>query len=359
MVNLTIALLTMAAAALAEWLHARRVRRVAWLAFGPTEQPRPWVRLAAPLRVVAAGALAWGLLTLLEMDSAALESLSVDERREIQHIVIALDVSPSMHLVDAGPRGDQSRGERAREVLASFLNRLDGRRARVSIVAFYSDARPVVIDTFDPEVVANVLADLPLEHAFDAGKTNLYAGVRAAAELAKPWREKSATLVIVSDGDTLPAQEIPTLPRAYATTIALGVGNTARGTFIDDHSSRQDVQSLERLALRLGGNYYDVNTRHMPTGLIRSLPAPPAPAGEQLDLRGMALSAVAAGAAVLALLPVLLSLAGTGYRPWRLQRQASGRKIGGGNALGTRSAIAARPQPKVQSIPSAFAEIGT
>jgi len=326
MVSLTAALLTMAASALAEWLHARRVRRVAYLAFGATERPRHWVRLAAPLRIVAAGALAWALMTLLVLDSAALQTIVGDDQREVQHVVIALDVSPSMHLVDAGPRGDQSRGERAREALGSILNRLDGRRTRFSIVAFYSDARPVVIDTFDPEVVANVLADLPLEHAFDAGKTNLYAGVRSAAELAKGWREKSATLLVVSDGDTLPAQEIPTLPRAYAKMLALGVGNTARGTFIDDHSSRQDAQSLERLALRLGGSYYDVNVRHLPTSVIQSLPAPPAKAGIGLDMRATALAAAGGGAAVLALLPVLLSIAGTSHRPWRLQRDAAGRK---------------------------------
>ena len=85
-------------------------------------------------------------------------------------------------------------------------------RTRVSIVAFYTEARPVVIDTFDPEVVANILDDLPLEHAFTPGKTNLYEGVKAAGEAGKTWPAKSATLLVVSDGDTLPAKEIPSLP---------------------------------------------------------------------------------------------------------------------------------------------------
>ena len=87
---------------------------------------------------------------------------------------------------------------------------------RVSVVAFYSDARPVVIDTFDPEVVANILDDLPLEYAFKPGKTNLYEGVKTAGEVGKAWPVKSATLLLVSDGDTLPARETPRCRRLTA-----------------------------------------------------------------------------------------------------------------------------------------------
>ena len=89
-------------------------------------------------------------------------------------------------------------------------------RTRVSVVAFYSTARPVVIDTSDPEVIDNILDDLPLEHAFEAGKTNMYVGVQAAARMAETWRPRSTTLILASDGDTLPAVEVPTMPRSIA-----------------------------------------------------------------------------------------------------------------------------------------------
>jgi Ca-activated chloride channel family protein len=52
-------------AAAAEVLHARRCRRVAALAFGPGRRPARWVYAAPPLRVIAVGALTWGLVTLL------------------------------------------------------------------------------------------------------------------------------------------------------------------------------------------------------------------------------------------------------------------------------------------------------
>lgn len=315
MVTLLITLATVAVFALAEWLHAQRLRRVGYLAFGAAGAPRAWTRCAPPLRVLAAGALTWGLLTLLTIGASPLEMLVGKDPRALHHLVIALDVSPSMHLLDAGPRENISRGDRAREVIRSILARLDTRRTRVSVIAFYTDAKPVVVDTFDPEVTANILADLPLEHAFFNGPTDLYSGVREAAALGKDWRDGSATLLVVSDGDTLPSSEIPVLPPAYSSVLTLGVGNTTRGMFIDGHTSRQDSQALERLALRLRGRYFNVNTRHVPTGeVMATVAALPPDEKPGWDQRQLAVGAIAIGSAILAVLPLLLSLAGCGPR---------------------------------------------
>jgi Ca-activated chloride channel family protein len=317
MVTLLCAVLAMGFLALAEWLHARRVRRVSYLAFGPGGSPRSWTAFAPALRVAAVGTITWGLVTLLGIGAPPLEAFGSGDARSLHHVVIALDVSPSMDLPDAGPKEDQSRSDRARDVIRSVLERLDARRTRTSIIAFYTNAKPVVVDTFDPEVTANVLADLPLEHAFAAGKTDLYSGVREAAKVGKDWRERSATLLIVSDGDTLPSQEIPALPRAYSSVLILGVGSPSRGTFIDGHSSRQDAQSLERLALRLGGRYYNATARHLPSDAVTAAAAAlPAEKGEPTDLRWLAVVATGCGSLVLALLPPLLALVGTGHRPW-------------------------------------------
>lgn len=319
MVSLLSAVLAMVLLALAEWLHAHRVRRVSYLAFGPGGSPRAWTAFAPALRLAAVGAIVWGLVTLLGIGAPPLEAFAMRDARSLHHVVVALDVSPSMDLPDAGPKEDQSRGDRARDVIRSVLERLDNRRTRTSIIAFYTNAKPVVVDTFDPEVTANVLADLPLEHAFAAGKTDLYSCVREAARLGKDWRERSATLLIVSDGDTLPTQEIPALPQAYSSILILGVGSPNRGTFIDGHSSRQDALSLERLALRLGGRYYNASSRHLPSEAVTAAAAAlPAEKGEPADLRWLAVLATTFGSLVLGLLPPLLAMAGTGHRPWSM-----------------------------------------
>jgi Ca-activated chloride channel homolog len=298
-------------AGLAEWLHARRCARMAHLAFGPAARPRRWVAVTPWLRVASVGAVCWGLIILLQIDSAVWETGQANEKQPKHHLAIALDVSPSMQLEDAGPQGSQRRAERARDVLHSIFERLEMRRTRVSILAFYSGARPVVVDAYDPEVIANIIDDLPMEHAFTPGKTNMYSGVKLAAETAKAWPAKSAALIVISDGDTLPETEPPSIPAAYAGTLVLGVGNAHHGLYIDGHSSRQDMDSLNRLALRLGGTYCDVNVKHVPSVDLARLDALlPATESSPVELRDLAIMAVLSGAAVLALLPLALALGG-------------------------------------------------
>ncbi len=256
-----------------------------------------------------------GFVVLLQIDRAIEEgrkepAAKVEGARR-RHLVIGLDVSPSMHLRDAGMSGQEARSERARDLMRSVLERLDLRSTRLSIIAFYSDARPVVVDTSDPEVVHNVLNDLPLEHAFESGKTNLYSAVRSSAELGRSWEPGTATLVLVSDGDTLPSREVPPLPPSFGGVLVLGVGDPHRGLYLDGHTSRQDADSLQRLALRLGGRYHDGNRKHLPTEVLanacRSLPERERGPLHRKDLAALA---VGAGAALLAGLAPLLALAG-------------------------------------------------
>ena len=89
----------------AELLHTLRIRRVAQLAFGPGEKPAMWTRAVPLLKSVAVGALAWGLMTLILIEP---KKHSSDQERELasdefRHVLMVLDVSPSMRLVDAGP----------------------------------------------------------------------------------------------------------------------------------------------------------------------------------------------------------------------------------------------------------------
>ena len=106
-----------------EMLHARRSRRVAPLFFGPGGRPAPWVRAAPLLRVAALGATTWGLVTLLLITPKVHKAEIVPEN-EYKHVLIVLDVSPSMRLKDAGPEGEQSRMQRASDVLESFFRRV-------------------------------------------------------------------------------------------------------------------------------------------------------------------------------------------------------------------------------------------
>jgi Ca-activated chloride channel family protein len=312
------ALAALILAALAEWVHARRVRRVARLAFGPGGRPAPWARAAPYVRVASLGALAWALATLLVIEPRRYESGEPTSTREgnPQHVLLVLDVSPSMRLVDAGPEKKQSRMQRARLIMESFFDRVPLEQFRVSVVAFYNGAKSVVTDTKDFEVVRNILGELPMHFAFPSGKTKLFDGLEEAARVAKNWNPRSATVIVLSDGDTVPGTGMPKMPASVRSVLVVGVGDPETGKFIDGKQSRQDVPALKQIAARLGGVFHNGNDKQLPSSLIADATGlDEEDVFEKLGRREYALIVLAAGALLLGLLPVLLHFFGTSWRP--------------------------------------------
>ena len=197
----------------------------------------------------------------------------------------------------------------------SVLERIALDQLRVSVVAFYTTAKPVVVDTYDIEVVKNVLNDLPLDMAFNVGKTSLIAGVKESVALARSWQPGSTTLLIISDGDAIPDTGLPALPPAISQVVIMGVGNARAGQNIDGHLSRQDAPTLRQLATRLRGAYHDINEKHLPSAQLDAL-SKTLPMRDETgkSRREFALASVAIGAVLLAALPVLLALAGTSWK---------------------------------------------
>lgn len=312
---ITAAVVALVAAA-AELLHAARVRRVAVLAFGPQRRPARWAIIAPFLRIAALAAMAGGLVLLLLLPPAA-HRVGEIKPHEIRRLILVLDVSPSMKLQDAGPQQKQRRDQRAADILQSFFDRVQKDRYRTTVIATYTEAKPVVQDTTDLEVVRNILTDLPLSQAFKAGPTNLFAGIAEAAKIAKPWPPGSAILMIVSDGgDPSPGAKMPKLPPSIGHVVVVGIGSATTGKFIDGVLSRQDVPSLREAAARLQGTYHNGNEQHLATELVNEVNQPPDGAKpEPWSAREYALLAIGVGAGTLAVLPLLLHLVGTLWRP--------------------------------------------
>ncbi len=300
---------------LAEWLHWRRTRRLAHLAFGPRGQPSLLGRISPLLRVAFQTALAWGLAMLLVLPPQTVASGDANASQP-RHVIILLDVSPSMRLQDAGRAQELSRMRRAKEVIESLFDRVPIQQYRLSVIAFYDKAIPVVIDTRDIEVVKNCFNDLPLSFAFKGKQTNLFAGLEAASEIARPWNPESTVLIIVTDGDTVPAAGMPKLPASIARTLVVGVGDPISGKFIDGRQSRQDISTLRQVATRMGGEFHNGNEQHISTAAIQRLTAETGRKQfRELTLRDYALFALVAGAAGLAILPLLLHYVGSGWHP--------------------------------------------
>ena len=128
MIPLLAAVAVLLLTSLAEWLHARRIRAVGRLAFGPTGVPNRWTRVVPFLRPFCLSAFTWGLATLLFLKIAPAEGSGGKDGggKEATRLVFVADLSPSMYLKDAGPEGTQTRQARMREVVEAILQRVGG-----------------------------------------------------------------------------------------------------------------------------------------------------------------------------------------------------------------------------------------
>lgn len=308
----TYALLAIAALSLAAWAerrHARRVRRVARLAFGPGG-PAPWTRVAPVVRCVGVGLGVWGALVLMNHDPRAVEV--EPSPRAARQLLVVLDVSPSMNLKDAGPGPDKmTRARWAGRIFQGVLDRIDMKDTRISMVAFYTKALPVLQDTTDKSIVANMMDGMPLYVAFHPGETDMQAGLAAAFEMCKGWARGSTTLVVISDGDLKRPPSPPRRPASISDVIVIGVGDPDRPTVISGHSSRQDQWTLKQLAASLGGHYHEGNTRHLPSAVIGGLGMLAPRVSDAIGQREAALVSLGLGASMTGLIGPALLLAGS------------------------------------------------
>lgn len=300
--------------AFAEHLHAKRIHLSGPLAFGPTFRPASWTQLLPALRgIIIAGAM-WGLMTLISLDGSRSETKAQGEHQ----LFVLLDVSPSMLIEDAGPDRNQSRAQRAADVLESVLNRAPGDHLKISLSAFYTAQKQLIQGSIDRNLILYMARDLPLHIAFKAGKTNLLEAINQTAAQCTPFKRRSTTLLVLSDGDTVSDTGLKALPPAIDRVIIAGVGDVAKGQFIDSHLSRQDTASLAQLARRLRGQFYDVNTRHLPSECLTSILSTVSSKGlTGIDTKLTAVTLISLAALLQALIPLLLHGAGAPRHPAR------------------------------------------
>ncbi len=321
------------ACALAEWLHGRRVAKVAHLAFGVRGKPRRWVHAAPWIRVVGLSLACWGFVILAMQQPEVVETEPSSEAS--QHLLVCLDASPSMYVADAGPAGDQKRAVWAGEVVQAILDRLDTDTTRVTVVAIYTKAIPVIEDTFDVNVVRNLLDGLPLFAAFEPGSTLLSEGVAEAMDLARQWEPDSATLLVISDGDAK-QKPIRLIPASIADAIVIGVGDPVSPTLVAGHRSKQDMGSLKALASQLNGFYYQGNTKHLPSGVLDRLTMIKPRLTDSIGLREAALLSIGFGSFLLAAVGPALTVLGRRSAHARTVVRGPGRTIRASRATAMR-----------------------
>ena len=309
-------------ASLGEWLHWQRIRRLGRLAFGPTGRPALWTVLTPFLRVAGLTGLSWALAVLFSLHPKTFDQDMLPAPvKDCRRVVFLVDVSPSMLLNDAGEDGKMKRRHRGAQVIESIMERVVSDQCLFSVIAFYTGAQTVAVDCRDPEIVKHIVTDLPLDCAFDYGKTNLAEGILQTFKTCKEWPEGSTTVFVITDGDTIPDKGLQSPPRSIARTVIVGVGNATNGIFIDGHQSRQDTRSLAQVARRISGDYFNGNVHHLPTAMMNDLDRARqkgwlAGAG----LREIALATLALSTLLLALIPMFLDRFGSQWLEQRMKR---------------------------------------
>ncbi|MGV3663107.1 MAG: vWA domain-containing protein [Prosthecobacter sp.] len=312
MIPLISALGVLVLAAAAEWLHVRRIRVAGRLAFGPSGA-RPWTRFVPLLRSASLAGFTWGLVMLVVMQMGGADGGKNTQTNEATRLVFIADLSPSMYLQDAGPEGGLTRHDRMRDVVEGILQRVSG-NLRFGVVGFYTESIPVVMEARDPELVRNVFNGLPLSYAMPVGKTDLGKAVNEALEHVAAFPPGSTRLVIFTDGDSVSLVPIQKRPQSVKEVLVLGLGNPTKGTYIDSHQSRQEGDTLQRLATALGGIYEDVNTKHLATTALGDLVVPLAPLQKGLSLAQLAVLAMVLGAFINAGIPLAQEYFGSSWR---------------------------------------------
>jgi Ca-activated chloride channel family protein len=269
----------------------------------------PW------LRVASLTAFAWGVTTLLILKLEMPEDTSAKKRQDAEatRLVFVADLSPSMFLKDSGPDGTLTRHARMREVAEGILQRVSG-NLRFGVIGFYTDSLPVVMEARDPELVRNVFNGLPLTYAMPVGQTDLGTAINRTLEIVEDFPKSSTRMIILTDGDSIPLAPINPRPASVREVLVLGVGNPKKGSFIDGHQSRQEADTLQRVATSLLGAYHNVNEKHLDTAALGDLVVPLALPSTGLTLAQWAVLAMVLGAIINALIPVALEYFGTDWK---------------------------------------------
>jgi Ca-activated chloride channel family protein len=350
---------------LAVWGASRRARvlryadaeLLPWAASPSVTKRDAWPRALAH-------ALAWALLAL----AAAGPRLPLDWRagqiasRHVVTVMVALDVSASMHASDIAP----DRLTRARLELLDWLPRLQGER--VGLIVYAGEAGVLLPPTDDIDLLRRALDQID-SHLLEAPGTNLAAALDLArAQLAAaPGHAKAVLLVSDAESDSVDSAAqaaVAALRKAHLPLFVLGVGSEAGapvplpdGGFAERDGvrvlSRMDAATYGQWARSTGGRFVeavdgDGDWAVLQDGGIAALPGDPVAAGSvrawqelyawclvpalvlfmavYLPRRAMATAAVAVLFAILVPPPAQADEAAA-WQAWQAKRYASAQTL--------------------------------
>lgn len=311
-------------ALVAEYLHILKCKKVEKLSHGKHNKARTWTLIIPWVRCIAVYLIAWGLITLFKIDPSVHQKSPSDDK-ELRRIIIIYDISPSMQVPDAGTSKQTTRRTRAANQCVKILNSLSPAEFMVSIIAVHSDAKAVVINGKDLNVVHVILKDLPIEYAFKKGQTDLISGLKKASEMCKMWPKDSTALMVFSDGDTVDKENLPKLPNAIDKVFVFGLGHPFKSSRVGSAYSKQEKSALVKIARRYRGEYLNINKDNIPEQMVEGIADPMIFTGTgKIGSKEVATSSILLGSIILSLLLILQQMFGSAWKTASIKPLARG-----------------------------------
>lgn len=188
-------------------------------------------------------------------------------KRQGVDIVVALDVSDSMLVEDAGSGGKLSRLERARREITDLLRLLEG--DRIGLVAFAGTAFvecPLTLDYGAAELFLGAI-DTDL---IPVKGTDLAGAIRTSLAAFEGASNSSQAIILITDGEDHSGEALKAAEEAKVQGVrifTIGIGRDEGAPIPDDNGgfrrdrrgeivlSKLDEPTLQKIALETGGSY--------------------------------------------------------------------------------------------------------
>ena len=242
--------------AISEVRHSRVARRVTQLGWNARAWESLCLRFVAVGRSIAFIGSIWAVTNLVSLPAVPSPSQQNDSLELREHIIILVDVSPSMLLMDGGIDKSQVRLTAATDYLDKLLVSSCVEDQLYSLWTCYDELIDYVDATPDKNVVRNFLLNdrfftthmrSTIDGPSAARETNLVKCIRSAFEKVKERPRGSVTFVLLTDGDCEGLGErIPT-PKSVDAFHVLGVGSL-EGCRIGARYSKLNRTGLQEFA---------------------------------------------------------------------------------------------------------------
>lgn len=188
-------------------------------------------------------------LFILSLARPVMDEKNISREQMLIPVVIALDVSKSMHIKDIYPDRLSFAKQKLEKLISKSLN------MRIGIVFFDSSAYMAYPVSEDTDAVAYMLEHLDKKQKFEGG-SNIFSALEAAVYMLRSFPAKN--IILLSDGGNSGdvSKEIAYTKENALRVYAIGMASDTGGYLSDDENSLSVLNpTLKRLAIESGGRY--------------------------------------------------------------------------------------------------------